>query len=103
MTGRRTFAIVHRDRPRVERAFAGPAGASDASVCADAAEHAQQLRRTESTRAAREELVRTCAKPACPALVKKDCAAWLADLDKALPTLVFHVEGPNGEAVQATR
>ncbi len=42
----------------------------------------------------------TCARAVCPTLVKKDCTAWLADLDRAMPTIVFRVEGPSGESVK---
>jgi hypothetical protein len=36
---------------------------------------------------AREQL-RVCAAAACPAVVQSDCAGWLADVDKALPSVV---------------
>lgn len=41
--------------------------------------------------AAARELLQKCAVPACPALVRNDCAQRLSHLEEAQPTLVFDV------------
>jgi hypothetical protein len=64
-------------------ALADPKGA-----CLDAASSGQRLRDAHKLVEAREPL-RACAAAECPAVVRSDCAGWLADVEKALPTVVF--------------
>jgi len=68
---------------------------SKAQLCADADTQAQQLRRQEKLGATRAQLT-ICTDPACPQLVRDDCAQRLDDLDKIQPTLVFEVKDGNG-------
>ncbi len=63
--------------------------------CAEADLHTQQLRRDEKLTAARAQL-KICTDPACPALVRDDCAQRLDELDKVQPTLVFDVKDAQG-------
>lgn len=55
--------------------------------CPAVSEDAQRLRQQSKYREARERF-HACADPACPAVVRKDCAQWQADLDQTMPTIV---------------
>lgn len=71
-------------------------GADDrVNVCADASEKGQELRDTGKLRAARDLFVK-CAAEGCPAIVQKDCAAWLADVNAAIPSVVVSARDENG-------
>jgi hypothetical protein len=72
------------------------------SQCVDADTQAQQLRRDERLAAAREQL-HVCADPACPALVRDDCAQRLDELGKAQPTLVFEIKNGDGRDLADVR
>ncbi|MBK8259187.1 MAG: hypothetical protein IPK82_41840 [Polyangiaceae bacterium] len=71
-------------------------GAADrVNVCADASEKGQELRDAGKLRAARDLFVK-CAAPACPVIVQKDCAGWLADVTLAIPSVVVSARDENG-------
>jgi hypothetical protein len=63
--------------------------------CNDAHTKAQPLRRAGQLRAARREL-RTCAAPACPTLIRDECAQWLDEVGRAIPTLVLEASDQDG-------
>jgi hypothetical protein len=75
--------------------FVAPARADDKAACLDAASKGQRLRATHKLVEASEQL-RVCAASQCPAVVQSDCAHWLADVESALPTLVFAAEDVTG-------
>jgi hypothetical protein len=56
-------------------------------MCADKAEHAQDLRRGGRLLAAREELI-ACGAATCPTVVRGDCVKWLAEVEASLPTVI---------------
>ncbi len=58
--------------------------------CFESHRGAQQLRNEGRLVEARER-ARTCTSLACPGLLITDCAAWLADLDERIPSVVFEV------------
>jgi hypothetical protein len=58
--------------------------------CAEANEKAQALRQQESLQAARTALA-TCLATSCPGPIRQDCADRIAEIDRAIPTLVFDV------------
>ncbi len=70
--------------------------------CVASSEEAQALRRAVKLRAARERLV-TCAQVECPAVVRKDCIAWLAEVDAALPTVVLQATTESGAEIEAVK
>jgi hypothetical protein len=72
-----------------------PCGADDKSACLAATEHGQFLRVAHKLVEAREEFLR-CARAECPPLVQQDCASWLAEVDKSLPTLVITAKDATG-------
>jgi hypothetical protein len=64
----------------------GPSG--DVKVCLDASEQGQKLRDGGAYLGARQRFI-ACAAEQCPGEVRKTCVAWLEDLDKLVPTVVF--------------
>jgi hypothetical protein len=69
--------------------------ADDKAACLDAASKGQRLRDTHKLAEAREQL-RVCAAAHCPAVVQSDCANWLADVEKALPSVVLSAKTAAG-------
>jgi hypothetical protein len=67
---------------------------ADLQSCLDAAEGGQKLRDGGAYRRARSQFI-SCAAEECPGEVRKSCVAWLAELDKLTPTVVFgaHAHG----------
>jgi hypothetical protein len=57
-------------------------------ACKLAYEAAQELRLGNKLVEARGQL-RACVTEACPAFVRKDCAGWLDDVERAIPTVVL--------------
>jgi len=64
--------------------------------CAAAYVEAQKLKSSSSFKKAREQLI-LCAKDECLAAVKKDCVAWLDEVNAALPSIVIEAKGPDGK------
>jgi len=77
-----------------------PAAAEDErSVCATAAEEAQELRNAHKLRAAQQKLL-VCAQSNCPIVVRSDCMQWLTDVDRAIPSVTVRAIGPaNNELI----
>ena len=69
--------------------------ADDKAACLDAASKGQTLRNAHKLVEAREQL-RICAAAACPAVVQTDCANWLADVERALPSVVMTAKSGAG-------
>ena len=70
--------------------------------CVEAYEQTQSLRKSASLRSARDSAL-TCAQAGCPAVVKKDCAAWLTELDQSLPSVVLSARDKAGQETTAVR
>jgi hypothetical protein len=64
--------------------------------CIEANASAQRLRLAEKLDAAHKELL-TCANPACPAIVRDDCARRLDEIDRAQPSVIFDVKDASGQ------
>lgn len=72
------------------------ARADDAVLeCVRAAEDAQSQRSNHQLRAARLKFL-LCAQETCPAVVRNDCAGWLADVDKIMPSIVVQARDTRG-------
>jgi hypothetical protein len=78
------------------------ARADQSDTCATAAEEAQTLRSQAKLQEARARLL-TCANEVCPAVVRKDCIAWLGDLEKLQPTVVLRARDSRGRDVAGVR
>jgi hypothetical protein len=63
--------------------------------CVDANEQAQSLRQQGSLTAARAQLA-VCLAESCPGPVRQDCADRVAEIDRAMPSLVFEVKDAQG-------
>jgi len=81
-------------------AWAAPNG--DVDACANAAEESQSLRKDGKLTLAREKLL-VCARSTCPAFIQKDCATWLAEVDKNLPSIVLRAIDAKGKDVTAVK
>jgi hypothetical protein len=83
---------------------ASPAVAADPTKaqCIAANENAQDLRTAGKLIEARTQLA-VCVAESCPGAVRQDCAQRLADLDKALPTLVVVARDAQGNDLGGVR
>ena len=70
--------------------------------CAQAYETAQRLREAKKLRDAREQLL-LCARPECPAILRRDCTPWLGEIEATLPQIVIVVRGEGGRAPPEAR
>jgi hypothetical protein len=82
--------------------IAGRAQADEKNACIAASEKAQSLRDDRKLLEAREQFL-ACAREACPAAVRKDCADQVADLVKRTPSVVFHAKDRNGQDLVAVK
>lgn len=74
----------------------GPrAFAFDRAACFDAATEGQSLRDAHRLVEARERF-RVCAQAQCPSSMKGDCATWLDEVEKSLPTVVVSARSETG-------
>jgi hypothetical protein len=65
-------------------------------ACFAAVDDGQRLRIAHRLVEARERFV-TCARPVCPSLFRSDCAEWLSQVQKALPSVVLGAKDPAGQ------
>jgi hypothetical protein len=65
--------------------------------CAQAYESAQESRAAGQLEETRARLA-FCAQPECPAFVQRDCARWLGEVEKELPSVVVSIAGVTPEA-----
>ena len=71
------------------------ARADDKQQCLAASDQGQQMRDDGKYRRAREAFA-ACARDACPALVRRDCVKWLADLEQSSPSIVVGAKDDKG-------
>lgn len=70
--------------------------------CAQAYESAQESRASGQLKETRRRLA-FCARPECPSFVQKDCARWLEEVDRELPSVIVSASGLDAsEAAQVT-
>lgn len=63
------------------------ARAADKAQCLKAYESAQHQKNSGRLRASRSNLL-VCVEPECPDLLRADCSAWLAEVERGMPTVV---------------
>ncbi len=80
----------------VTEAAAQPPRATDR--CIDAHQSAQKSRQQGHYKTARHAL-RACIAPACPVMLQRDCATWLAELDRLQPTIVVTADDSRGRDI----
>jgi len=87
-------------------AVATVSAADDKKTCRDAYVAAQTLRDQHQLVEARDQL-RTCARKECAPSMRgqmvKDCTDWLAQVEAALPSIVFDVKDGNGNDLSAVK
>ncbi|WP_129349269.1 PEGA domain-containing protein [Sorangium cellulosum] len=73
-------------------------GGSDPGVSQCIAAHAevQRLRKAHRLIAARRT-VTDCTRPQCPVPVLRECAAWIDELEKVTPSVIFNVTSESGQ------
>jgi hypothetical protein len=64
---------------------------AEVARCVEAHDNARVLMLEEKWLEAREGMLR-CQEPACPLAIRSDCAAWLDEVTRILPTLLVVVE-----------
>jgi hypothetical protein len=65
------------------------------AACVKAAEDAQTQRSAHQLRAARQQFL-VCAQASCPLVVRQDCAGWLSEVDKLMPSIVVQARDTRG-------
>jgi hypothetical protein len=70
--------------------------------CIEANTRAQHLR-TDGKLSESRELLRKCADPACPAIIRSDCTKRIDELQTVQPTIAFDVKDASGAAVSAVK
>jgi hypothetical protein len=74
------------------------AAAPDRKACIAAADDGQKLRDEAKLASAREKFI-TCADKACPGAVSKQCATWVEEVDREMPTLSFRAKDETGREI----
>ncbi|MEZ4314739.1 MAG: hypothetical protein R3F14_42530 [Polyangiaceae bacterium] len=82
--------------------LADTARADDVDACVTASERGQELRDQGKLIDARALFVE-CAAARCPAIVQKDCAAWLAGVEDKLPSIAVHARDSAGKDLSDVR
>jgi hypothetical protein len=72
-----------------------PARADDTARCVSAAADGQDLRDRHKLLEARDRF-RACVTAACPAVVQRDCAGWLTEVERQLPSVVIYAKSAEG-------
>lgn len=78
--------------------FASSAAAVDRKACIVAADDGQKLRDDGKLTAARQKFI-ACAEKGCPGAVSKQCAEWVEDVDREIPTLSFRARDEHGKEI----
>lgn len=81
---------------------ATPGEAPSKASCAQAYESSQESRAAGQLQETQKRLS-VCARPECPSFVQKDCARWLEEVDRELPSVTLHAEGLDAEAAGQVR
>ncbi|HEY8076170.1 MAG TPA: hypothetical protein VIF62_18720 [Labilithrix sp.] len=74
----------------------------DKAACIAAFDRGQQARSDEKLRRARDELL-VCSNEACPAVLRKDCASVLGDVQAVIPTVVLSAQDDRGADIVDVR
>src|SRR4051794_37170175 len=79
----------------IASALVAPHALADTEECSRTYESAQRFRLQSKLLDARSALV-ICAQDTCPAALRKDCVAWLAEVNEAMPAVALNVRGSDG-------
>jgi hypothetical protein len=70
------------------------------AACAQSYESAQESRAAGQLQETQSRLS-VCARPECPSFVQKDCARWLEEVERELPSVVVQAPGLDADAARA--
>lgn len=70
--------------------------------CPSSSEEGQRLRDKNKYSDARA-MFRACSQPSCPAIVRKDCAKWLTEIDETQPSIVIAAQDATGADLSAVK
>ena len=70
--------------------------------CPSSSEEGQRLRDKNKYADARA-MFRACSQSTCPAIVRKDCAKWLAEIDETQPSIVIAAQDATGADLAAVK
>jgi hypothetical protein len=70
--------------------------------CPSSSEEGQRLRDKNKYLEARA-MFRACSQSTCPAIVRKDCSKWLAEIDDSQPSIVIAAQDATGADLSAVR
>ncbi|MDI1428850.1 hypothetical protein [Polyangium sorediatum] len=82
--------------------LAAPASATTKKECVASYEQTQSLRKEGKLAQAREAAL-VCSDNTCPRVVRGDCAEWLAEIEKSLPTVVLVARDDKGDETADVR
>jgi hypothetical protein len=85
--------------PAAQAQDAAPGEAPSKASCAQSYESAQESRAAGQLQETQKRLS-VCARPECPGFVQKDCARWLEEVERELPSVVIKAEGLDAEAAR---
>lgn len=81
---------------------AAPGEVPSKASCAQAYESSQESRASGQLQETQKRLS-VCARAECPSFVQKDCARWLEEVDRELPSVTLRAEGLDAEAARQVR
>jgi hypothetical protein len=81
---------------------AAPGEVPSKASCAQAYESSQESRASGQLQETQKRLS-VCARAECPSFVQKDCARWLEEVDRELPSVTLRAEGLDAEAARLVR
>jgi hypothetical protein len=88
--------------PHAQAQEAAPGEAPSKASCAQAYESSQESRAAGQLQETQKRLS-VCARAECPSFVQKDCARWLEEVDRELPSVTMRAEGLDAEAARQVR
>jgi hypothetical protein len=77
-------------------------GTPSKAACVEAYKSSQELSRSGALNRALS-LALVCARDPCPAVLRKDCADWVADIEQRLPSLLFVLHDEDGRDIATAR
>jgi hypothetical protein len=93
--------LLHTTGARGQEPSAEKPPQDPSTACLQAHRDSQRLMRSASLIEAKHAMA-TCAARICPALVQTDCAGWLTDIDREIPSVVLRVRVDGIERYDAT-
>jgi hypothetical protein len=81
-------------------AIASPVRADDLKQACTADYEAAQERRQKGALLASRDALRSCARLTCPQVIQKDCATWLEEVERAIPSVTIVASADGVDAIE---